>query len=532
MKKKNIIYLSVLASAAFTLSSCNDFLDEMPDNRAEVDTELKIQKVLVSAYPGHDYILVNELMCDNVDRYMANNPNTTRYADQVYEWTDVTETNNSSSERLWSDLYDGIANANLALEGIEKVGGATTKTLQEAKAEALLCRAYAHFLLANEFCLAYGSQNANTAMGIPYIEAPVTILDPKHERGTIGEVYEKIDRDIQEALPLIGSSYMTVPKYHFNAKAAYAFATRFYLYYEKWDQAVKYANLCLGSNPGTLLRDYAALGALASDYDVVTNHYIDTGENSNLLLLTCYANLGYVFGNYSTFKKYAHVDYICNNETMGAKNVWGTSGFRARYRTYNGSNSNYNIFWRFPRMFEYTDPVAGTGYYRTVYPAFTTDECLLNRAEALVMLQQYDQAAADLTTWLRNAVNTTMTLSPDNITAFYGTSVKRYCYDDTDKLFSTVKKHLHPQFSIDSEGSTQESMLQCVLGFRRIECMPMGIRWWDIKRYGIEIPRRTINAAGDPESNEDWLTVDDPRRAIQIPLKVRSAGLTPNPRNK
>jgi hypothetical protein len=60
----------------------------------------------------------------------------------------------------------------------------------------------------------------------------------------------------------------------------------------------------------------------------------------------------------------------------------------------------------------------------------------------------------------------------------------------------------------------------------------MGIRWWDIKRYGIEIPRRTISASGVPVSIEDWLSTDDPRRAIQIPLKVRKAGLEPNPRVK
>jgi tetratricopeptide (TPR) repeat protein len=515
-------------AVAFGLASCNKFLDEMPDNRAEVDDEKKVQTILVEAYPQSDYIQVNELMSDNVDRYMANNPNTTRYFDQVYTWSDITETNNESVDNLWSNCYTAIANANLALEGIDRMGGATTKTLQEARAEGLICRAYAHFLLVNTFCMAYSSQTAAVNMGIPYIEAPETILDPKHERGTVAEVYAKIDRDLQEALPMVGSSYMTVPKYHFNLKAAYAFAARFYLYYEKWEQAVKYATLCLGSNPTTLLRDYATLGNLGSDYDVVTNHFIDTGVNANLLLMTTYGNLGYLFGNYSTGKKYSHVDYICDNETMNANNVWGSGGFRYRVRSYNSVTSNYNIFWRFPRMFEYTDPVAGTGYYRTVYPALTTDECLLNRAEAYVMLGQYDKAAADLTMWLTNITTVTGSLTPEYITSFYNS--KPYSYSDADRLLSTVKKHLHPGFAIDAEGSTQECMLQCVLGFRRIETMPMGIRWWDIKRYGIEIPRRTINASGNPESIEDWLTVDDPRRAAQIPQKVRDAGLTPNPR--
>ena len=74
-------------------------------------------------------------------------------------------------------------------------------------------------------------------------------------------------------------------------------------------------------------------------------------------------------------------------------------------------------------------------------------------------------------------------------------------------------------------------MLQCVLGFKRIETLQLGLRWFDVKRYGIEICRRMMNAAGKPEKQTDILTVDDPRRAMQIPQKVRDAGYEPNPRN-
>ena len=39
-----------------------------------------------------------------------------------------------------------------------------------------------------------------------------------------------------------------------------------------------------------------------------------------------------------------------------------------------------------------------------------------------------------------------------------------------------------------------------------------------------------MDAAGLPLEITDWLTVDDPRRAIQIPQEVVSAGYEPNPR--
>ena len=182
------------------------------------------------------------------------------------------------------------------------------------------------------------------------------------------------------------------------------------------------------------------------------------------------------------------------------------------------------IFWRVPMMFEYTDPVGGTGYNRSIFPLLTTDECLLNRAEALVMQEKYDEACADLNMWLHNIHNTTTVLTPAMIKDFYNDV--EYATWNT----GTIKKHLHPDFAIDEEGSLQETMLQCVLGFKRIENMSLGLRWFDINRYGIEIYRRYMKADGTPDHISDTLTKDDPRRAVQIPQRVLDAGFEANPR--
>ncbi len=119
-------------------------------------------------------------------------------------------------------------------------------------------------------------------------------------------------------------------------------------------------------------------------------------------------------------------------------------------------------------------------------------------------------------------------MTKEHITAFY--SEKEYCYDDDKRLNSAHKKHLNPSFAIDEEGSMQESMLQCVLAMRRIETLHDGLRWFDIKRYGIEIPRRVCNVEGEPDHITDFLTKDDLRRVYQIPQDVRDAGFQANPR--
>lgn len=525
MKKINVFNkFTLLGLGLISLASCDDYLDKMPDNRAEIDSESKIQSLLVSAYPTHDYMLVTELMSDNVDMNGADNPNTDRFADQVYAWQDVTESDNEDPNSIWEDAYSCIATANQSLQAIDELGGATTTSLKEAKAEALLCRAYNEFILTNVFCMNYNATTSSKDFGIPYMEAPETSLSPKYERGTVAEDYEKIEKDILEALPMVGDSYYTVPKYHFNAKAAYAFAARFYLYYQKWDKVIEYATKCLGTQPKTMLRDWVATAALTQSYDAVSQHYIDATLNCNLMLATSYSKMGLVFGPYRVYSKYAHERYLSTSEDAGAENIWGTSGYYEPVKNYAATNLNKSIFWKSVYLFETTDAVAKIGYYHSVYPVFTADECLLSRAEAYVMLKQYDKACDDLNSWLHNRVNTSFNVTPENVVKFYNS------VEYATGLFSTVKKHLNPSFTIDAEGSEQECMLQCVLGFRRIETLQDGLRWFDIKRYGIKIYRRTLNSSGIPAELTDSLSKDDPRRAIQIPMKVRQAGFTPNPR--
>ena len=97
MKKYNKLYSAfMLTLSALTLAGCNDFLDTMPDNRAQLDSEEKIQSILTSAYIDHEPVLVAELVSDNMDDYGANNPNTNRWFDETFAWKDETEDANES----------------------------------------------------------------------------------------------------------------------------------------------------------------------------------------------------------------------------------------------------------------------------------------------------------------------------------------------------------------------------------------------------------------------------------------------------
>lgn len=534
MKIKNIIYKgSLMLASVAILASCSDQLDTLPDNRTTLDTPKKIAGLLVTAYPDRTPTLFNEWMSDNTDYMGAQNSQGNRGGDQYFFWQEQTEGGNDSPEQVWMLYYEGVYKANEALAAIDDQGGPKNDILRNSKGEALLLRAYNHFILANEFCRPYNGKTSTKDAGLYYATgiADFSAAAEQSNRGTVADVYAKIAADIEAGIPLLNDTY-EVPKYHFNKQAAYAFATRFYLYYEKWEKAKEYADKLLGSNPAASLRDYRALQAMPlskSEQAVkIAEAYCSASADCNLLVQTSVSNAGMALAPWLTSKRYTLTNYLSETELFQSNNIWGTSSNLIwKPFTVNSGESNFALLMKLPREFEIRNTTTGSGYLRTLNVDFTMDEALLNRAEAEIMLGQNDAACADMTIWMKNFFNTNVTLTPTSVQTYFKTV--SYAYADAAKMVPSFKKHISPRFTIDAEGSVQESLLQCLLNFRRIETVHQGMRWMDIRRYNIEIPRRLIGANGKPSKNLDWLEKDDPRQVVQIPQSIREAGVAGNP---
>ncbi len=541
---KNIL-LSALA-LTFALTSCNEWLDVMPDNRAEIDTEEKVIKLLVSAYPENFYGVVTEYASDNVDDYGENIPAYDRFSEQIYYWQDVTESDNDDPKNIWEAHYGAITNANQALVAIEEMGGAKTETLKAAKGEALLCRAYSHFILANIFCNAYNPATAADEMGIPYMETAETELNPKYERGTLAKVYELIDKDLQEGLGLVNDGIYTVAKYHFNQKAAYTFASRFYLFYGDWDKVIQYATLALGPNPLEYMRDYGYLTSLPRDYSVIPKEYNNSNQKTNFLIMTSYSAAGMKYLPFGYYDRFGHGTVLMQTEILNnapwVSFIPEPGGYMYQYvhklppMMYIGTTYDTAYFQHTPYLFEYTDPVAGIGYRRCNLAMITAEEALLNRAEAYAMKKEYDKALADINLWTNNTLDPVNAAKKSKITVT--TDMTQELIENwAEKTPYYSETTISPKKALNSqtqavEAGTQEAFIHTILIARRLEFIEMGMRWFDIKRHGIEIHRRIIQPSGDVTdvTIKDVLTVDDPRRAIQLPQDVITAGLTPNVR--
>ncbi|MDO4461739.1 MAG: RagB/SusD family nutrient uptake outer membrane protein [Bacteroidia bacterium] len=517
MKTKYILSALLFGSA---LVACDDFLDEMPDNRAELNTEDKITSLLVSAYPTNSLVALHEFSSDNA---MDNGPQydiAQKVQEEAYLWEDVTDDGNDTPKQFWNTCYMTIATANQALDAISKMG---EKGLEAQKAEALLCRAYAHFILSNTFCMAYNPQTADKELGIPYSFAPETEVSPVYTRGTLAEVYDAIEADIVAALPYIKDDLHKAPKYHFTKKSAYAFAARFYQYKQDWAKCEEYATVALGADPASVMRDWATM-AKSGNYSDRCNMYRNPSEPANLLMTTAGSSWGYWAGAYNLARRYA-CNYqklfgpeIARPGTVGVRMLWGTSHANLYCAASCwGSQQKIGVS-KIYADFEYTDKVNGIGYRRIVLVPFSTNETLLTRAEARLLQNNTEGYLADINIWLQANTKLKQDVTLDDINNIYGAIDYK-----TSSDHHVINNEVHPQgFTYSKEN---EYLVQCLLHLRRIETIHEGFRWLDVKRWGIVLYH---NVDG---GDELVLGVDDPRRAVQLPQDVIAAGLEPNPRN-
>lgn len=529
---KNLKYIMLSLAVGLSLTSCNDYLDKLPDDRAEVKTESQVKDLLVSAYPSYNNNTIMEMLSDNVSDN-GRTYSSTPLKDELYRFQDVDDTGNDSPYKVWNGYYSSVATANQALEYIKEIGG--EGSMPALTAEAKLIRAYSMFQLANTFCMAWDPTKADDYMGLPYPTEPAKFIGGQYQRGTLRELYAKINQDIEEALPNVDDNTYSVPKYHFNKKAAYAFAARFNLYYMNYDKCIEYANQVLGSDPTTVMRDFEPYTQFGAQ-DIGTK-YIKSSESANLMLLATYSGEGYYLV-YNVYPRFQHNSSVCSYDTFWANAPWGKgSGSDGQKVLLYYANmlygTNQSVF--FPKMMpqmEITDKINQTGYLHVVDPIFTGDETLLCRAEAYALCNdhRYDLAINDINTWIKTHCRAEASdgtkcpvLTEESLNAFM--DALDYSPSEIQSWSDlTIRKKLNPQGFTVSAG-TEENIINLLLHMRRLETIYQGLRFIDLKRYGIEYSHLV--------NREEPLLfkAGDKRGAVQLPSDVIQAGLPANPRD-
>lgn len=491
--KNKTIYSFILIVALFT--SCEKFLEQEPDMRTQINTVEKVAKLVGSAYPGYGNLAMAETYSDNVNDKgpTSGAPLLDPYVD-LYFWNDVEGSGNNTPTEYWNALYSAIAAANQALESIEQYDFGSD--VLPYKGEALVARAYSHFMLVTFFAKAYVINGDNTSPGIPYVLEPETITLPQYSRGTVESVYEQIQKDLEEGIPLLIGGSWDVPKYHFTYSAANAFATRFYLFKGDWDKVIAHANeVVTGGDYTNLIRpENTTIRNLTSAERQI--EFTKADKDYNLLLGQTYSiyqrqSTGY-YSRYGIGRE-KYNELFGRNTATGAQFAWNGSSY-----------SSSTHYWprKYNEYFFYTNVAAGIGYPYIMVPLITTDEALINRAEAYIRKKDYNNALADLN-------------------LFASTRVLNYNANNHRVTIEKSKDHF-------VEEDDEEALIKTVLQFKQLSFLTEGIRWLDILRHRITVVHPHI----DDLENETFQTLgpDDNRRLFQIPAEATLAGIERNPR--
>lgn len=531
----------VLATCAALASSCVDKLDEVPDNRTEIDTPGKVTSLLTSAYPDATASVICELSGDNyVDDNVVvpatHNAPYQEFHEEAYQWKDINNYSMGAQDTpytVWQSYYGGISTCNHAIAAMLEMSDdpANDPELSAAWGEAHVLRAYLHFILVNVFAESYKDDvKSSSERGIPYVTEPETVVHVDYSTSqylhSVKDTYDLIEKDLLEGLPLINDGAYKVAAYHFNRNAANAFAARFYLFKRNYQKCVEYATAALGANPSAVLRKWSSL-----NQNTMNSRQLDYNDElapCNFLIQSTYS----IHDRLLSACRYAintGTTFTSNGQTWTVPSTiqilysGGGPNWSSYLPAYDGNffiygGQEYGI-WLFSvyEYFEYTDKIAGIGYVHMLYHPFSAEETLLCRAEANLYLGNRDLAIQDLDYWTNSKMVTTP-LALNQITRKYNRdSYNQYCSD------------LHPaEMGFEKVLSgTDLAVLDCILHFRRIELMFEGQRWYDIKRYGITVYHH-YRGANEDEIHTDSLTWNDPRRILQLPKNVIDAGYPGN----
>lgn len=474
--KKLLIYIGLI-TGTLALPGCKKYLETLPDNRTVITTPEQVSQLLATAYPHGTYMLFCEALSDNVEDKgnsgIGIDPQTFLINSQVFKYDDPQAITTDSPVAYWDSCYAAIAAANQALIYCT---GPDSANFSAQKGEALVCRAYAHFMLVTLFSKAYNPATAASDPGIPYMTTVSKNVFTKYSRGTVADVYKQIESDLTTGIPLIQEKlYGDAPKFHFTGQAAHAFASRFYLFKRDYQQVVTHANAVFGSaNPAALIRNQVAVYKLS--YNDMVTQYTSSSNPANILLQEMPGSK--YMNNYYSYRY--GIGSALNQTIFNAPNVTDGSYAMSIY----GASPQY---FNFPK---FTDNLK-------IQPLLGMEEVLMNRAEANIRLKNYAAAIADLNIWISKNVSgydpSTNNVDANKMMAFYGLS-------------------------------QDAAMIQTALDFKRATYFQEGLRWLDIKRLDIPVVHTGAN------NFSTTLVPGDKRRLLQLPLEAVNDGMALNPR--
>lgn len=238
---KKVIYSLLIGSVLLT-GSCSKFTDVQPKGKNLLATTNQLEMLLNNQFTLDDGDM--RVMCGDFIRAfeniptLINKPNKTRPA-IIISWDEANidkMAELTTSDNTYSTSYSIIGKISNAI--LSKIDDATgpESVKNQLKCEALVLRAYYHYILVNKFAKAYNPATAATDPGIPYVTEKWDISIPT-EKATVKEVYDNILADVDKAIQINALPVTAVNRMRMSKPCAYAVKALAQIGMQKFDEA-------------------------------------------------------------------------------------------------------------------------------------------------------------------------------------------------------------------------------------------------------------------------------------------------------
>jgi len=307
---------------------------------------------------------------------------------------------------VWAYFYEIINNANYIISA-ESTAEGEKAAIQDVVAQAYAARAFSYFMLIQSYQQTY--KGHETLPGVPVYTEPTTSSTVGKGRGTVQDVYNRIDKDIEASLKLFKESGVARTHIsHLDYCSTSLLKARVALVKNDWEGAEKAAKDVLANTGTSLLSMEQATVTKGtfddSDYSWTTGKTPFNSKDSPDVLwaaevLTSQCQV------YASF--YSHMDactdvyyaaespkcisnwlYAQIPDTDIRKGWWNGDIGKDLSNWKYGANINYNQF-----KFQWADQKSYTGDYIFM----RLEEVYIILAEALCRQKKYDDAKAAIT---------------------------------------------------------------------------------------------------------------------------------------
>ncbi|MET0571000.1 MAG: RagB/SusD family nutrient uptake outer membrane protein [Pedobacter agri] len=350
MKKHSYIVAILLA---VLVSGCEKYTDVVPTGSIVVETAEDYYKLV--SLPNRAYPINNfQYLVDDQwirESYVIGQRKSIDIINFTFDDSDA-RTNLLSGSSFYNQTYSYINRWNTVISLVDGSKG-EDNIKQLAKAEAKIYRAFDHFMLVNVYAKAYDPATAATDGGICIMDK--YDLEAKPIKSTVAQVYDFIQKDIEDALPYLQK--VTVDPYHPSLAFAYGLKAKIHLFKHEFSLAKEAAQKSLSYN--NTIYDLVAYSKLGGPSTLP----VLAGENQEVLsfmYMTGYTEMSFAY------------TCILSPELV---------------KLFGANDARFNLFMNTTST-SLLDPGAGTAYFSVNYTKFFYPTVGMKTTEVYLMLAE------------------------------------------------------------------------------------------------------------------------------------------------